>query len=116
METFSHFEIFNYAGKRVVEGHKVTPEFAIYVVNEHDRHDAGLLLPRGQPVPGRGPALRLRKLRGPGIVLDISNYLHICNFGPFLKLCLCLASDSDGDYGSWVLRLREGFNQQSIPH
>ena len=23
METFSHFEIFNYAGSRVVEGHKV---------------------------------------------------------------------------------------------
>ena len=23
METFSHFEIFNYAGKRMVEGHKV---------------------------------------------------------------------------------------------
>ena len=24
METFSHFEIFNYAGRRVVEGHKVS--------------------------------------------------------------------------------------------
>ena len=33
METFSHFEIFNYAGKRVVEGHKVTPEFTILLMN-----------------------------------------------------------------------------------
>ena len=71
METFSHFEIFNYAGKRVVEGHKVTPEFAIYVVNEHDRHDAGLLLPRGQPVPGHRPPLRLCQLWRPGQSKDV---------------------------------------------
>ena len=36
METFSHFEIFNYAGRRVVEGHKVRspqgPDFTILLM------------------------------------------------------------------------------------
>ena len=35
METFSHFEIFNYAGSRVVEGHKVNTK---YWIRDEKRH------------------------------------------------------------------------------
>ena len=74
METFSHFEIFNYAGRRVVEGHKVTNSRVYHhIVNDNIHPDAGLLLPRGQPVPGHRPPLRLCQLWRPGQSKDGKN-------------------------------------------
>ena len=32
METFSHFEIFNYAGERMVEGHKVCERLTVKII------------------------------------------------------------------------------------